>query len=123
MSTCFYYLNENNDLILIGKRQGAGPFCEKCGMSLASSNDKLFGTNAIHYSNTKWLNKCPICFKKSDDLPSVCSFTFSISPELLMLMFENNFKIFDEYHIEYSSNEFREILTECKIKFYHGQGE
>lgn len=117
-----------------------------CNHSVDTLRGKdLYGSDAIHYSNKEpWLEVCPICgnapleetldnsasgrelgFNKNrpsakNNVTSCCSFSWALSPkDFCDLFIAGEMQIFDEYGREYTRNEFRDVLSECPIKYYH----
>ena len=112
----------------IGKRAAAGAYCKKCGLPFIDegieewSGKKVYGTDAVHVSNAKYLPFCPICQKPRDESLGVCSFTFAVSPKRLFRIMFSGEEIEDEYGKTYSSEEFKKELQDYPIKYWHMVG-
>jgi len=108
------------------------------------NGEDLYGVDAIHYTATEdWLSTCPICGKEPtlEDLDSssagrelgfnrgkpkdkvgvksCASFSWAISPKKFRELFmESTELIIDEYGNEYTRDSFRDMLSECPVKYY-----
>ena len=118
MGTNFYWLNDekeesimNNDPnVHIGKRSGAGPYCNGCGVT------------QVHSSNTGWHRVCPSCAKKMEELKTTCSFTWTKMDHYKKIKelakSESDKKcIINENNEKFTAKEFLDIVKECKIWF------
>lgn len=134
-----YYAYFKKEIIHIGKRCAAGYYCHECGMSEANISDyspiDKYGTDAVHLIDhinyninenmrgrfPRILRKCPICNKQFTE--KTCSFSFAVSPHRLgIILNEFEYTIKDEYGDYIDKQDFKTILKNCKIKYYHGVG-
>jgi hypothetical protein len=112
-------------------------------------NKELYGSDAVHYGeggDDNWLKSCPICCKTAEDegwnsaggrelgfnelepkrktgVKSCSSFSWAISPKDFQKLFSSGKKVYDEYGQEFTQKEFKDILSECPIKYYHSVGK
>lgn len=147
MGTNFYTVEEREDNMSpeyhVGKRSAAGLYCWDCRITLCS-----VGENFVHHCNlydgvnapeTPWLKRCPKCGKapekeslndssvgrelgfnkskpnKKTGVKSCSSFTWAIKPEEV----EKCKYIWDEYGRKHTLKEFKQILKECPIQYFH----
>ncbi len=134
MGTNFY----TKDGVHIGKRSAAGAYCWDCKLTLCPG-----GEDGVHDSQyEEWLDECPNCGLKKQAIESLdgssvgrelgfnktqpeakkgvascSSFSWAIKPNRLRAEI-----VVDEYDREFSSEEFKEILAECPIQYYHNIG-
>ncbi len=113
----------------------------------------VYGTDAVHIGSRdpkelikdepQYLDCCPICGKsrETEEVNSAfaelgfskqptqknnttCSFSFAISPyKLGETMNDENIIIKNEYGEELSKNEFKEVLQNCGLKYFHSVGQ
>lgn len=120
-----------------------------CNQSRDMWNGKyLYGHDAIHYSNSdeNWIDYCPICGNKPIEesmknstggrelgfnknkpqrktgVATCSSFTWAVSPKRFVDLMKSKAPIYDEYGEFYTRKDFREVLSECPIKFYKSVG-
>ena len=114
----FHPSAEDEDVVHIGKRSGAGLYCHKCSQTLCEG-----GESAIHTGRSAILVHCPKCGDRVFD--TTCSFTWAIEPHKLAFMLDcdSEARIVDEYGAVISSAEFYDILRDmCRIQFYDSIG-
>jgi len=132
MGCNFYTMNG----VHIGKRSAAGKYCFNCDITLCKD-----GVEKIHYCESKWYEKCPLCgmspekeslkessvgrelgFNKIPQITigvrSCSSFTWSKNPEIL----KNKRKIKNEYGDIYDIKVFKKMLQSYPIHYYHSIG-
>jgi len=139
-------LDLTDPTIHIGRRSAAGLYCWDCGISL-----KIGGIKDLHKDGGEFYQSCPKCgklreietletsaggrelgFNKSEPriksgVASCSSFTWAMALDSLCKRIPEDKRdkktIIDEYHREYSYNEFIEVLKEFPIWFYDSIGE
>lgn len=133
--TMFPQITGNRDMNMlyhIGKRSGAGLYCEECGTTFCR-----YGTVRIHYNDNPyplfseeykraqkdyWYEKCPICGKEGT---YICTFTWTFmkQKQIIYKLLENphtiNEKlIYNEYAEEFTPYEFiYDELGNCPVEY------
>jgi len=146
MGTNFYSLKGTH----LGKRSCAGPYCWDCGRTLCKHGEQyvhntyLESHGTFNRTEVEWLDHCPACGKKAPKpkdlfsgaagrelgfnkdpyapktgIASCSSFGWAIEErKAFALKF-----VKDEYEQKFTIKEFKEILTECPIRFYRHIGQ
>jgi len=142
MGTNFYWRDDGDIDIHIGKRSAAGNYCWDCGISLCAA-----GHHEVHFGSSRFLKECPVCGKKPTDedlnnsaagrelgfnenkpqpktgVRSCCSFSWAMSPgHFHELKSAPNLHIENEYGETFTVEEFSEVLSECPIKYFDNIG-
>lgn len=144
MGTNYYTMRDKH----IGKKSAAGYYCWDCNITLCKGGNKEVHRgcgNADHghkiACDCNWYKECPKCgkkpiresfensavgrelgfnkqsYKRKQGVASCSSFSWAINP------LELPRKIKDEYDRIFTLKEFKQILKECPIQYFHSVGE